>query len=56
MPTLYPDHTDFYYHEEKLQKAREKYKNYPCAKHLSEVVREELIFEESGMCIQRHPY
>lgn len=56
MPKLYPGHTDFYYHEEKLEKAREKYRNYPCAKHLSQVAREEQIFEESGMCIPRHPY
>lgn len=56
MPKLYPGHTDFYYHEEKLEKAREKYRNYPCAKHLSEVAREEQIFEESGICIPKTPY
>ncbi|MGA1047257.1 MAG: hypothetical protein ACO3UU_04555 [Minisyncoccia bacterium] len=53
MPTLYPGHTDFYYHEEKLRIAREKYRQNPCYRHLSEVVREEQIFEESGICIPK---
>ena len=55
MPKLYPGYTDFDYHAEKLRVAREKQRNYPCAKHLSEVAREEQIFEESGICIPKTP-
>jgi hypothetical protein len=55
MPNLYPGHTDFDYHAEKLRVAREKQRNYPCDKHLSEVTRAEQIFEESGICIPKPP-
>ncbi|MEY2986211.1 MAG: hypothetical protein RJB24_440 [Candidatus Parcubacteria bacterium] len=55
MPKLYPGHTDFDYHAEKLRVAREKQRNYPCDKHLSEVTRAEQIFEESGICIPKPP-
>jgi hypothetical protein len=55
MPTLYPGHTDFDYHAERLRNARQRYQQYPCDKHLSEVARAERIFEESGMCILKLP-
>jgi len=51
MITLYPGHINFSYHEERLRNARQRHQQYPCDKHLSEVAREERIFEEAGMCI-----
>lgn len=55
MPKLYPGHTGFDYHAEKLRVAREKQRTYPCDRHLSQVARLESIFEESGICIPKLP-